>query len=161
MSLTVEQQSKVLSLVDEYLEIRPIADERYKFDFFNAKHPDLTQSDRMLEDWKGIKKAAENLIPFDEMRMSLFTHLMIYHESTFKDLLRNLYDSAKGVGERMDDFESAIFKITSEDPLWKNPKKMGFGATSFFLALNRKEEYLLMSVVKPFEKFLKMIPADL
>lgn len=149
--------------MDEYLKIRksPSFDEQYKFDFFAVKHPDLVQSNHLLEDWQRIKKTAKNLVPFDEMRMSLFTHLMIYHEPAFKGLLQKLYDSSKRVGERVDAFESAIFDIVSEDPLWKNPKKMGFGATSFLLALNRKDEYLLMSVVKPFEKFLKRIPADL
>lgn len=161
--LTQEQQSKVLALVDEYLEIRkrPDFDEQYKFDFFKKEHPDLVRSENLMDDWRRIKKEAKNLMPYDEMRMSLFTHLIIYHETKFKNLIKGLYDATEELGKRVDDFEAGVFEIVSNDPLWKNPKKMGFGASSFLLALNSKDDYLLMGVVKPFERFSKLIPVDL
>lgn len=119
--LTQEQQSKVLALVDEYLEIRkrPDFDEQYKFDFFKKDHPDLIESQNLIEDWKAIKKEAKNLVPYD-LRQNLFIHLILRHELTLKNLLRDLYGNTGTLAERVDAFESAIFNILTDDPEWKN-----------------------------------------
>ncbi|MBS9775313.1 AAA family ATPase [Candidatus Gracilibacteria bacterium] len=136
-------------------------DEEYKFDFFQNNTIDLSKTENFVEDFKTLRKNAQNLIPHS-IKNNLFINLGTEFEDEIIFSFKKLYDESIDIDQRIQIFEKEILDYSKKSSILKNKDfgKLGFGTTSFLLAIKYPNKYFPLNPVGCFNNFIKAFHFD-
>lgn len=129
--------------------------EGYKWEFINKHKGVFDNFDDLSKKMDSL--GSQNFFPHI-WKTSVFRFLSQNHEKEFKEALGILFNEDLSLDERIVGFIEKLNPLLEKDSQWKSKAyKIDVDSAPFFLFLKDPKRYFLYPVVKPFEKFGKLL----